>query len=453
MDVYGALLGGLLYPAWERGVRRRPTLRYLDELVATERAPLHALRALQERRLRRLATHAVEHVPFYRERFADAGLTPASLTLENLARLPVLTRREAADSADRRRSQAPPFAVIEKTTGGTTGEPLVIRYDLDSEHRRQAMKLRGYGWAGYQIGDPVLHYWGAATRPDTPRRQRAKAWLDHALKREVYVDCTPRGEAHLAETVALIRTLEPRVLICYAQAGADLARYIVANRARAWDDIAVITGAEALLDVDRTAFEHAFGPRVCETYGCREHMLIGIECGARQGLHLSMENLIVEVVVRDGDTTRPAAPGETGDVVITDLHNFGAPFIRYANGDMAAFAAPGSCPCGRSHLRLARIEGRSTETLRDAAGNRIGGMVFNLAFSPLAEHVRQFQAIQHPDASITLKIIPAANFSDAALAHIQQSCAKYLPGIPVTPLLVDDIPLTSSGKRRIVIVE
>ncbi|HUH01585.1 MAG TPA: hypothetical protein VML75_06290, partial [Kofleriaceae bacterium] len=395
MDAYGALLGGVLYPAWERGVRRRPTLRYLAELVATERAPLHTLRALQERRLRRLATHAVDHVPFYRERFAAAGLTPASLTLENLARLPVLTRREAADSADSRRSQAPPFAVIKKTTGGTTGEPLVIRYDLDSEHRRQAMKLRGYGWAGYRIGDPVLHYWGAATRPDTPRRQRVKAWLDHAMKREVYLDCTPRGEAHLADTVALIRARKPRVLICYAQAGADLARYIVANRARAWDDIAVITGAEALLDLDRTAFEQAFGPRVCETYGCREHMLIGIECGARRGLHLSMENLVVEVVVRDGDATRPAAPGETGEVVITDLHNYGAPFIRYANGDLAATAEPGSCPCGRSHLRLARIEGRSTETLRDAAGNRIGGMVFNLAFSPLAEHVRQFQAIQH----------------------------------------------------------
>lgn len=453
MDVYGALLGRVLFPAWERGVRRRPTLQYLDELAATERAPLHALRALQERRLRRLATHAVEHVPLYRERFAAAGLSPATLTLETLARLPVLTRREAADSAEARRSLAPPFATIKKTTGGTTGEPLVIRYDLDSEHRRQAVKLRGYGWAGYRIGDPVLHYWGAATRPDTPRRQRAKAWLDHALKREVYVDCTPRGEAHLAATVALIRRLRPRAFICYAQAGADLARYIVDRGARDWDDIAVITGAEGLLDVDRAAFVRAFGPQVCETYGCREFMLIGIECGARAGLHLSMENLIVEVLVRDGESTRPAAPGETGEVVITDLHNFGAPFLRYANGDLAAIAEPGACPCGRAHLRLARIEGRSTETLRDAAGNRIGGMVFNLAFSPLAEHVRQFQAVQHPDRSITLKIIPAPSYDDRVVAHIQKSCDRYLPGLRVTPAIVDDIPLTSSGKRRIVIVE
>jgi phenylacetate-CoA ligase len=366
MDLYGAMLGGLLYPAWERGVRRRPVLRYVDELARTERAPLPALRALQQRRLGRLATHAAEHVPFYRERFAEAGLAPASLTLETLARLPVLTRREAADSAEARRSLAPPFATIAKTTGGTTGEPLAIRYDLGSEHWRQAVKLRGYGWAGYRIGDPVLHYWGVGTRPDTPARQRAKVWLDHALKREVYVDCTPRGEAHLAETVALIAERRPRVMICYAQAGADLARYVVETGSRAWDDIAVITGAEALLDADRAAFEQAFGPQVCETYGCREFMLIGIECAARSGLHVSMENLIVEIVVTEHGRERPARAGETGEVVLTDLHNHGMPFIRYANGDVATAGTTQRCTCGRTLPRIRSVQGRISETLHDA---------------------------------------------------------------------------------------
>jgi hypothetical protein len=81
-------------------------------------------------------------------------------------------------------------------------------------------------------------------------------------------------------------------------------------------------------------------------------------------------------------------------------------------------------------------------------------MVFNLAFSPLAEAVRQFQAVQHADGSITVKVVPAGPALPAdALAHVERSCARYLPGLPVKFETVADIPATATGKRRVVIVE
>src|SRR5581483_3500329 len=164
------------------------------------------------------------------------------------------------------------------------------------------------------------------------------------------------------------------VLLCYTQAGADLARFINDRGLRDWDTIPVICGAERLYPVDREALVQAFGPAVFETYGCREVMLIGSECERHDGLHLSAENLIVEVIV-DG---RPARPGETGEVVITDLHNLGMPFIRYANGDLATAMDDSACACGRSLPRIGSIEGRVTETLRDAEGGRVSGLVFNV---------------------------------------------------------------------------
>ena len=97
-----------------------------------------------------------------------------------------------------------------------------------------------------------------------------------------------------------------------------------------------------------------------------------------------------------------------------------------------------------------------TDTLRDRQGNPIGGMVFNLAFSPLAEAVRQFQAVQHTDGSITLKVVPDREggvLPPAARSHVEQSCARYLPGIPIAFEVVADIPPTRSGKRRVVVVE
>ena len=135
-------------------------------------------------------------------------------------------------------------------------------------------------------------------------------------------------------------------------------------------------------------------------------MLIAAECEAHQGLHLSMENLIVEIVVRDGEQTRPAEQGELGEVVLTDLHNYGAPFIRYVTGDLAIQHAGGRCSCGRALTRLSGVEGRSTDTLRDAAGRAVSGLFFNVLFASLAHKVREFQVVQRRDRAIELKLVP-----------------------------------------------
>jgi phenylacetate-CoA ligase len=454
MDLYGSLVRRVLYPAWESGVRRRPTLARLRRLRALERASLDELEAFQRGELAALLRHAHQHVPYYRRLLQQAGCGPEEIRgREDLARLPILTRQAARDSADQRMSTAPPLPAIKKTTGGTTGEPLVIRYDTGSEYWRQAVRLRGFGWTGWRIGDPSLHYWGEYTR-ERSLAAVAKERLDRTLKREHYIDCTPRGDDHKDQVVAAIRRIRPRAIFCYAQAGAELARYINRTGTRSWDTIPVVCGAERVFPADRAALELAFGPAVFETYGCRETMLIATECGAHDGLHLQMENLLVEVVGEDG---APVAPGEVGEVVLTDLHNYGQPFIRYANGDLATVMPnhPG-CRCGRAHPRLASVEGRQTETLRDREGKPIGGMIFNLAFSPLAEAVRQFQAVQHKDGSITVKVVPATAGDElprAALDHVARSCARYLPGVPVLFEAVADIPATRTGKRRVVVVE
>lgn len=451
MDLYGPLVRRVLYPAWESGVRRRPTLARLARLQRLERATAEELLAFQRRELAALVRHAAANVPFYRRRFAEAGVRPEDIRgPEDLARIPVLGRAEARAAAEQRLSEVEPRATIKKTTGGTTGEPLVIRYDTDSEYWRQAVKLRGFGWTGWRIGQPSLHYWGEYTKK-LPLQTKVKQAVDRAIKREHYVDCTPRGDEHKAEVVQVIRKVRPRAIFCYAQAGAELARYINRTGARDWDTIPVVCGAERVWPGDRAALEQAFGPAVFETYGCREVMLIASECEEHDGLHVQVENLVVELVGPDG---KPAEPGQVGEVVLTDLHNFGQPFLRYANGDLAVAMEPGRCRCGRAHPRLASVEGRSTETLRDREGNAVGGMVFNLAFSPLAEAVRQFQAVQHADGSITVKVVPAGPALPAdALAHVERSCARYLPGLPVRFETVADIPATATGKRRVVIVE
>ena len=454
MDLYGPILRNVLFPTWESAIRRRPTMAHLRDLEKSQWYSRDELLALQAKLLRRLIRHAHLNVPYYRKRFEAAGITPEDIQgPEDLHKLPILEHGPARENVEERTSTAPPYVAVRKNTSGTMGRPLRIGYNIESEFWRNAVKLRGYGWAGYKIGARSLHYWGQAEGRPVGLKTRGKIELSRRLKREIYVDCTPRGDDDLENVVRQIRRSRPDVIVTYAQAGATLARYIVESGSRSWDTIPVICGAERLFDADREALKEAFGDAVFETYGSREVMLIGAECEAHDGLHVSMENLIVEIVVREEGVERPARPGETGEVVITDLHNLAVPFIRYTNGDLAVARQPDRCACGRELIRIGPVEGRVSETLRDGYGNRVSGLVFNLIFVELAKATSQFQAVQHLDGSITLRVVPTKTFTDADRERLHRHCAKYLPGVRIRTELVEDLPVDRSAKRRVVIVE
>ena len=455
MDTYGRLYQHVLNPLWESVLRKRPTLARLRYLENTQWRSLDELTAIQAGDLRRLLRHASANVPFYRRRFAAAGINPQDIHgPDALTKVPIVTRDEARDSGDERAATAGATVDIDKATSGTLGSPLRFGYDVESEYWRQAVRLRGYGWAGYQPGMRSLHYWGAGVPSPSPL-MRAKVIADHAVRRERMIDCGRRSPDDLHGVVEAIAAYKPEIIVCYSQAGADLARFVVAGHHRRWDNLPVICGAERLLPADRAVMNEAFGPDVFETYGSREVMLMATECAAHDGLHISMENLILEVVVREGEgpTGRTAKPGELGEVVVTDLHNFGMPFIRYATGDLAVAAPAGVCACGRAHPRLATVEGRVTETLLDAAGNRVNGLLFNVVIAHVAHAIRRFQVVQHRDRSITLRIVPSETFDGSVENVLRQNWQRYLAGVAVTIERVDDIPLSKSGKRQVVTVE
>ena len=453
-DLYGSLFRGVIYPAWESGIRRRPTLTHLRRLQRTQWCSLDELYALQHQELSKLLTHSAMHVPHYRQRFAELGLSPSDIkSVEDVSKLPLLSREEATRCFEQRKSTAAPLPLIDKATSGTTGSPLCFAYDRGSEYWRQAIKLRGYSWAGYQAGDRSLHFWGSPPVARPPLAKRAKMAVDHFVRREHYVDCTDRSEERLAQVATLIRELRQSVILCYAQAGAALARHVNEHGSRDWEDIPVLAAAERLFPADRAAMQRAFGPHVFETYGNREVMLIASECEAHRGLHLSMENLIVEIVVREGHSERPAQPGELGEVVITDLHNYGAPFIRYLTGDLAVAHKPGRCPCGRHLSMLEHVEGRTTDTLRDGAGRAVSGLFFNVLFASLAHKVREFQVVQRKDRAIDLKIVPTSSFDDALLEDLRDHCCTHIPGVELRTQIVSQLTPDRGGKLRVVAVE
>jgi phenylacetate-CoA ligase len=453
MDLYRPLLEKVLFPIFET-VRGRPTVPLLQFLRGSEHWSLDALRDLQAGLLRRLVRHAAAHTMYYRKLLADRGLCPEDFrSVADLRHLPVLDRDMVRETLEARTADAPRW-VIKKSTSGTTGTPVVVKYNAESRHWRDATRWRGYGWAGYRVGMRALHFWGDPPAPES-WFTRKKIAVDHVLKRDRYLDCIARSEPALDRVVRELTQFEPGVIVAYAAGAAALARHVNERGLRTWGDIPVIVGAERLWPHDREQIAAAFGPAF-ETYGCREVMLIGAECEAHDGMHTSMENLIVELLVRAPDgSVRTARPGEVGEVAITDLHNLACPMIRYVTGDVATARAETRCACGRGLATIGPIDGRVTETLHDAQGNAVGGMVFNVLFGVLDHVARNFQVVQKLDGSVIMRVVPniGDQLPDKDQRAVRDVAAKYLQGTQFAIEYVNEIPLTSGGKRNVVIVE
>jgi len=438
----------VLWPTWQRIVNGRAIFDRLSFLEATEWRTPQELEALQVEQLRALLGYAGTHVPYYRELFAKVHFDPRSVRQrKDLEQIPLLSRDTVRERYADLVDPAHQGQNHKKGTSGSTGAPLQFEYSNESESWRQAIRLRGYRWAGYRPGLPTLFYWPEGIVQTGLRH--AKTELDRALRRETYEDPLLHDPASLDRVISAVRRMRPNVIVGYTQALVLLARHVEERGARDWDDIPVICGAEAVLPGDREVLGRVFGPEIFETYGSRETMMVASECCAHDGMHIAEENVVVELVDVDG----ACSPGDAGDVAVTDLHNFGMPLIRYVNGDVAVMDGRGICACGRGLRRLARLEGRRSDTLRDAYGNAIPGMTFHALFVQREDVVRRFQAVQRATGDVELRIVRGTAWSEKTFEPIVGRLRSYLRGLPLSVLYVDEIPPSASGKYRPIVAE
>lgn len=438
------LIADLAFPLHER-VKGHDTVARRRALEQSQWWPAETLARHQVERLRRFLTEIGRHVPYYRALFARQRFDPARVTsTADLAALPLLTKSSIRANVDALKSDtAGPLK--RSNTGGSSGEPLIFFVGRSRVSHDVAAKWRATRWFDVDIGDPEIVVWGSPV--ELSGQDRVRRMRDRLLRTEL-LPAFEMSPAALDRFVARIRAVRPRMLFGYPSALAHIARH-AQTRDRRMDDLGIrvaFVTSERLYPDQRAAIGRVFGCRVANGYGGRDAGFIAHECPAG-GMHISAEDLVVEIVDAAGVSL---PPGREGEIVVTHLATPEFPFVRYRTGDVGTLDA-GTCPCGRGLPRLGAIQGRTTDFVHAADGKVMHGLALIYTVRDLAG-VEQFKIIQHDLARTEVQLVVGPAFApDSERRIVREFKARLGQGVAIEVTRVPAIAPERSGKYRYVV--
>lgn len=421
------------------------------ELDRTQWLGRQELLALQQQKLHRLLGYAYMYVPYYHRLFDQIGFRPADI-LEDPAsfqRVPFLTKPLIRENFDdlltteaKRRER-----MTRLSTAGSTGQPLVFMQDINFRDQATAELHHHLTWSGWELGQPHAYLFGASFEASYARNLRAQL-MNLALNRFV-TNAYVLSEAKMHAFAARAMRRRPRLLFGYASSLYRFAQFVRDSPVYDLRFVdAVFSTSELLYPAQRQLIEDTFDCQVFNRYATRELGALACECKAHTGLHISVENVYVEIL-KDGV---PTEPGETGDVFVTNLNNYGMPFIRYQLADAAAWHPDERCSCGRAHPLMKVVEGRHNDMFK----RRDGGVVWGGIGNPLwnMEGVRKFQFVQKTLDHVVVRIVSDGPFGQAQQAEVEKAVKTALgDDVRVDFEFPDEIPVERSGKHRYQICE
>ena len=438
------------------------------------------LRQIQAEKLRRLVAHAYVNVPFYRQRFQEAGLTPQDIhNTKDLGLLAPLTKQDvAANFPDRIIARGTRgFSWKHLTSTGTTSDRIDLMLNIGATQWRHALELRNDILSGCPLGTRRLEippdvcsrecgvgqmgpsgFWGqvryATAQSGKPLYELASALnrlMRQSIRQRLFKDKSmppfgPDGtnisDERLGEYVDAILEFQPYMLVALPTYLQEIARYMKRKGVQAPVKLIRPIGSVSTHKL-KHEWAQAFEGEVHETYGSNELGPIACECEEHHGLHVATDNYVVEVV-RDG---QPAPPGELGELLVTCLDNYAMPMLRYRIADVGRWHDD-SCPCGRSS-QLIEVNGRLQDVIVTEEGQAIPeDQLMDFFYYEIG--LRQFQLVERRPGEFDLLIVPEDG-SQVDTAQVAERTRQLLgETVQIEPFVVETIYPEATGKFRFV---
>lgn len=373
--------------------------------------------AIEERQLnqaRMLLRHAAATVPHYRDILG--GLAVEELDWQAFRELPLLTRKGLQAGFESLKSSHIPADhgnVAEGQSSGSTGTPVRFLQTEASQIFWNALTLREHLWQGRDFSGKL-----AAIRIKVEEGRRPDWGLPATALFRTGSVATLNVRTDVERQLDWLQRENPEYLITHASnlgALADLSlrrgiRLPRLRQARSY--------SEALRPGLRDDVRAAWGVEVADAYSCEEAGYIALQCPRHEHYHIQSENLLVEILDESG---RPCEAGETGRVVVTPLHNFAMPLIRYELGDYAEVGT--ACSCGRGLPVLAKIHGRRRNMVTLPDGRRHWPSFPAEIWRDVAP-VEQFRLVQRHLDRIEVNYVMARDLTPEEMSQLESALAS-----------------------------
>jgi len=444
MSIYTSLISGILFPFHER-IKKHDSVKVRKEMESSQWWNDKLLRELQFSKLCQLLKHAQAHVPYYRKLFSEIGFKPENIrSISDLTQIPLLDKSIIRNNSEEIKSEIA-RDLDRFNTGGSSGEPLIFYIGKKRVSHDVAAKWRATRWWGVDIGDPEIVVWGSPIELNVQDNIRI---LRDQLFRTKLLPAFEMSEQKLDSFLGQIRAMRPKMLFGYPSALSHIATHAEAKGQNMNDlgiQVAFVT-SERLYDEQRLQINSTFGCPVANGYGSRDAGFIAHEC-PQGGMHITAEDIIVEIVSPNG---KSLPPGESGEIVVTHLATEDFPFIRYRTGDIGILDT-NICSCGRGLPMLKEIQGRSTDFLTAQDGTIMHGLALVYILRDLPQ-IRAFKIVQESLDLTNVYIVSENGLSQKIREKIEQEFRNRLgKTVKISILEVAEISAEKSGKFRYVI--
>lgn len=397
--------------------------------------------------LKKLIKHIYTSVPYYRNVMNEIGMQPGDFKeIKDLKAFPVITKQVIRDNIESFLANGyETYHPMQRSTGGTTGIPFKYYIDTYSWCLNWATKMRTFSWGNYTFGkDKIAVLKGGSMQNKGNFSPKTKLWkyINNYYTIPIMNMTNESMDYHFNK----IRKMKIKYIRGFPSALYTFSNYLK-RESISYSMKGIFTSAEMLYPYQRDVIEDVFGTRIIDAYGCGDGMAGANQCEQRNKYHINIETSYMEIL--SSDYNHDAQPGEEGIIVVTSLHDYAMPFIRYAPGDMA-IQGKGACLCGRGLPVLEKIIGRSSDLFVLANGRVLNGL--SIPFEDWTDKIEKFQLIQEEPDLIVLKLIPKDNYTEKDETQIMD-LLKFNAGegIKIQIEKVKNLESTSAGKFKYVI--
>lgn len=387
---------------------------------------------------------AANHVPYYRDSFAAAGIDPREIRgVDDLPKLPLVEKAALREDPYRFIDERiDPKTLVWSNTSGTTGTPLKIASTRECKQIHYAyFEARHREVAGIQFGrKPYAMIGGQLVAPI--ERTRPPFWCYNHIQKQLYLSSYHISDANLPAYVAELRRRPYHALMGYPSSLHAIARYLIDSGERPLRIPIVSTSSETLFEHQRRDIERAFGARVFDQYGCAEMCVFASE--STDGvMYLSPGYGFVEIL---GPDRNAVEDGEVGEVVCTGLLNEAQPLIRYRIGDRAALTRPR--PQFPGLPVVSRLEGRIDKIIRTRDGRRIGRL--DPVFKGVVG-VKECQIVQEDWDRFRLRVVAGPEYADHVGRLLVSNLRERIGDVRVEISIEPFIERSANGKFEAVV--